>query len=190
MKKDPFEDIGGYANIDIADMLQTLQEKPEFKKPEKRTEKWDRLEKLWDEFGKLIQPDYLDDANLEGILRCMDSILAIDPKDYGALHNKGIALGYLNRKEEALACFDEARHSFLHLPSIIPMNPFQDRRPDNISVEVPLLGFGDAHLGELFEKVDEAQSSATLKTPYYSGIGKSGTHLVHNVRHQRPRVVA
>jgi len=50
------------------------------------------------------------------------------------------------------------------------MNPFQDRRPGNISVEVPLLGFGDAHLGELFEKVDEAQSSATLKTPYSSGI--------------------
>ncbi len=50
------------------------------------------------------------------------------------------------------------------------MNPFQDRRPGNISVEVPLIGFGDAHLGELFEKVDEAQSSATLKTPYSSGI--------------------
>ena len=50
------------------------------------------------------------------------------------------------------------------------MNPFQNRRPGNISVEVPLLGFGDAHLGELFKKVDEAQSSATLKTPYSSGI--------------------
>ena len=61
-------------------------------------------------------------------------------------------------------------YSFLHLPSIILMNPFQDRRPGNISVEVPLIGFGDAHLGELFEKVDEAQSSATLKTPYSSGI--------------------
>jgi D-threo-aldose 1-dehydrogenase len=61
-------------------------------------------------------------------------------------------------------------YSFLHLPSIILMNPFQDRRPGNISVEVPLIGFGDAHLGELFEKVYEAQSSATLKTPYSSGI--------------------
>ena len=50
------------------------------------------------------------------------------------------------------------------------MNPFQDRHPGNISVEVPLLGFGDVHLGELFEKVEEAQSSATLKTPYSSGI--------------------
>ena len=116
MDKNPFEKIGGYAGIDIADILKTLQEKSEFKKPEKRTEKWDRLEKLWDEFGKLIQPDYLDDANLEGILRCMDSILAIDPKNYGALHNKGMALGDLNRKEEALACYDEVfKHGNDHI---------------------------------------------------------------------------
>ena len=112
MKENPFEKIAAKSDIDIADMLKTLQEKTEFKKPEKRTEKWDRLEKLWDEFGKLIQAESkeyadLSNDNLEGILRCMDSILAIDPKNYGALHNKGTALGYLNRKEEALACFDE-----------------------------------------------------------------------------------
>ena len=88
MKENPFENIAAKSDIDIADMWKTLLGKTEFKKPEKRTEKWDRLEKLWDEFGKLIQPDYLDDANLEGILRCMDSILAIDPKNYGALHDK------------------------------------------------------------------------------------------------------
>ena len=77
-----------------------------------------------------------------------------------------------NRLVDLLSVLKKERsfYSFLYLPSIIPMNPFQDRHPGNISVEVPLLGFGDAHLGELFKKVDEAQSSATLKTSYSSGI--------------------
>ena len=39
MDKNPFEKIGGYASIDISDMLKTLQEKSEFKKTENQTMK-------------------------------------------------------------------------------------------------------------------------------------------------------
>ena len=50
------------------------------------------------------------------------------------------------------------------------MDPFQTRRLGNTSVELPQFGFGGAPLGELFEKVEEEQSSETLNAAYSSGI--------------------
>ena len=50
------------------------------------------------------------------------------------------------------------------------MNPLQTRRLGNTAAELPILGFGGAPLGELFEKVDEAQSAETLDAAYSLGI--------------------
>ena len=50
------------------------------------------------------------------------------------------------------------------------MDPLQTRRLGNTAAEIPILGFGGAPLGELFEKVDEAQSTETLDTAYSLGI--------------------
>ena len=50
------------------------------------------------------------------------------------------------------------------------MDPLQTRRLGNTAAELPILGFGGAPLGELFEKVDEAQSTETLDTAYSLGI--------------------
>ena len=50
------------------------------------------------------------------------------------------------------------------------MNPLQTRRLGNTAAELPIPGFGGAPLGELFEKVDDAQSTATLDTAYSLGI--------------------
>ena len=47
------------------------------------------------------------------------------------------------------------------------MNPLQTRRLGNTAAELPILGFGGAPLGELFEKVDEAQSTETLDTALF-----------------------
>ena len=47
------------------------------------------------------------------------------------------------------------------------MNPLQTRRLGNTAADLPILGFGGAPLGELFEKVDEAQSAETLDTAYF-----------------------
>ena len=50
------------------------------------------------------------------------------------------------------------------------MNPFQNRRLGGTSLELPLLGFGGAPLGELFEKVPEERSLKILNEAYNSGI--------------------
>ena len=50
------------------------------------------------------------------------------------------------------------------------MNPLQSRRLGNTAAELPILGFGGAPLGELFEKIDEAQSAETLDAAYSLGI--------------------
>ena len=50
------------------------------------------------------------------------------------------------------------------------MGPLQTRRLGNTAADLPILGFGGAPLGELFEKVDEAQSTETLDTAYSLGI--------------------
>ena len=50
------------------------------------------------------------------------------------------------------------------------MNPFQNRRLGGTSLELPLLGFGGAPLGELFEKVPEERSLEILNEAYSSGI--------------------
>lgn len=44
------------------------------------------------------------------------------------------------------------------------------RRVGRTSLEVPVFGFGAAHLGELYAKVDEAQSRATLDAAWGAGV--------------------
>ena len=50
------------------------------------------------------------------------------------------------------------------------MNPFDRKILGNTGVKTPLLGFGGAPLGELFEKVEHRQAVETLKEAYTAGI--------------------
>lgn len=44
------------------------------------------------------------------------------------------------------------------------------RRVGRTALELPVLGFGSAHLGELYAKVDEADSRATLEAAWNAGV--------------------
>ncbi|WP_375451360.1 aldo/keto reductase [uncultured Devosia sp.] len=44
------------------------------------------------------------------------------------------------------------------------------RRVGRTALELPVLGFGAAHLGELYQKLDEAQSQATLEAAWDAGV--------------------
>jgi D-threo-aldose 1-dehydrogenase len=44
------------------------------------------------------------------------------------------------------------------------------RRVGGTSLELPVFGFGSAHLGELYAKVDEAESRATLEAAWGAGV--------------------
>lgn len=44
------------------------------------------------------------------------------------------------------------------------------RRVGHTSLELPVFGFGSAHLGELYGKVDEAESRATLQAAWDAGV--------------------
>jgi D-threo-aldose 1-dehydrogenase len=50
------------------------------------------------------------------------------------------------------------------------MNPFETRLLGNTGIKIPLLGFGSAPLGELFEIVEHKQAVETLDEAYASGI--------------------
>ena len=50
------------------------------------------------------------------------------------------------------------------------MNPFATKILGKTGVKTPLLGFGGAPLGELFEKVEHLQAIETLDEAYASGI--------------------
>ena len=101
-----------FENIDL--IAAKFQQNPfEFKRqfmarPEPsltRTERNDAVEKLWDEYTELIKQEGKSDE----IIRCMDSIIQLDPKDVDAWHNKGFALGLLGiLEEDAIECFDKA----------------------------------------------------------------------------------
>ena len=69
-----------------------------------RTERNDAVEKLWDEYTELVKQEGKSDE----IIRCMDSIIQLDPKDGYAWSSKGIALGILGKPEESIGCFDKA----------------------------------------------------------------------------------
>ena len=72
-----------------------------------RSEKWDKIEKLWDEYTELIKQEGKEDE----IIRCMDSIIQMDllyKTQVLAWVNKGKALYELGRPEEAIECFDKA----------------------------------------------------------------------------------
>ena len=58
-----------------------------------RSEKWDRIEKLWDEYTELVKQE----GNFAKIIDCMDSIIQLDPKDAAAWNNKGFALAVLGK---------------------------------------------------------------------------------------------
>ena len=83
-----------------------------------RTERNDKIEKLWDEYTKLVKQEEPQDAkslNILGdeIIRCVDSIIQLNPKSVNAWHSKGSALSKLGKFEEAIECFDK----------IIELNP-------------------------------------------------------------------
>ena len=44
------------------------------------------------------------------------------------------------------------------------------RRVGRTSLELPVFGFGAAHIGELYGKVDEADSQATLNAAWDAGV--------------------
>ena len=69
-----------------------------------RSEKWDRIEKLWDEYTELVKQE----GNFAKIIGCMDSIIQLDPKNAYAWGNKGIALANSGKSEEAIECYDNA----------------------------------------------------------------------------------
>jgi len=56
----------------------------------------------------------------------------------------------------------------LHVQTV--MNPFETKILGNTGVKTPLLGFGGAPLGELFEKVEHLQAVETLNEAYDSRI--------------------
>ena len=72
-----------------------------------RSEEWDKIEKLWDEYAELVKQEGKEDE----IIRCMDSIIQMDllyKTQVLAWINKGKALYELGRPEEAIECFDKA----------------------------------------------------------------------------------
>ena len=80
------------------------------------------------------------------------------------------------------------------------MNPLETRELGSTGLSLPILGFGGAPLGELFEKIPETQAQETLKkanaggiryfdtAPWY-GYGFSEHRLVYLLRQRRLRRV-
>jgi D-threo-aldose 1-dehydrogenase len=52
----------------------------------------------------------------------------------------------------------------------MPLSVSTRRKVGNTSLELPVFGFGAAHIGELYGKVDEATSQATLNAAWDAGI--------------------
>ena len=50
------------------------------------------------------------------------------------------------------------------------MDPTARRRLGRTGVELPVLGFGGAHLGELYARVPEPQARATLEAAWEGGV--------------------
>ena len=99
---DAFEKIAARFTKNPLEFKRQFTPRPEPSLP--RTEKWDKIEKLWDEYTKLVKQEGKDDE----IIRCMDSIIQLKPKNVHAWVSKGTALGMLGKQEEALKCCDKA----------------------------------------------------------------------------------
>ena len=69
-----------------------------------KTESNVKIEKLWDEYTKLKKQEGKSDE----IIRCMDSIIHLDPKVAFAWFGKGNALYDLEKYEESLECYDKS----------------------------------------------------------------------------------
>ncbi len=52
----------------------------------------------------------------------------------------------------------------------MPLSVATRRKVGNTALELPVFGFGAAHLGELYSRVDEASSQATLEAAWNTGI--------------------
>jgi D-threo-aldose 1-dehydrogenase len=52
----------------------------------------------------------------------------------------------------------------------VSVSDFPRRRVGRTALELPVFGFGAAHLGELYSKVDESQSQATLAAAWDAGV--------------------
>jgi len=68
------------------------------------TNKWDKLEKLWDEYNELIDQEDSD----EEILEKLTEIVKISPNETGTWRRMGSSLWRLGRSQEALEAFDRA----------------------------------------------------------------------------------
>ena len=98
MEKDSLEGVSEYSDIDLEEIRETIIG---YTKPKKiDLEKEPRIKKLWDEWDKLEEKN-----DLEGMLRCVNSILDIDNNNKTALHNKGCTFCDLFEYEKALECF-------------------------------------------------------------------------------------
>ena len=99
---------------DILDRKETPDDEPE-DDPEREnfewyfsekfpTNKWDKLEKLWDEYNELIEQD----KSNEEILEKLTEIVKISPNQTGTWRIMGFFLWGLNRNDEAIEAFDRA----------------------------------------------------------------------------------
>ena len=61
------------------------------------------------------------------------------------------------------------------------------RRIGSTTMQVPVLGFGAAHLGELYGLVPEAQSQATLQAAWDVGVRYFDTAPRNSARHATVR---
>ena len=52
----------------------------------------------------------------------------------------------------------------------MPVSPSTEKRVGATSLTLPAFGFGSAHIGELYGKVDEAESRATLDGAWAAGV--------------------
>jgi len=52
----------------------------------------------------------------------------------------------------------------------MPVSPSTEKRVGSTSLTLPAFGFGSAHIGELYGKVDEAESRATLDGAWAAGV--------------------
>ena len=93
-----------------------IEFKQQFTEPEKlsgkvrskslptRSERWDKIEKLWEDWDK-VQKQGGKPGEENSIL---DKLSELEPKDPNVWYNKGIALTALKKDEEAIKCYDKA----------------------------------------------------------------------------------
>ena len=141
---DAFEEIAARFTQDPLEFKREFAPSPEPSLT--RSEEWDKIEKLWDEYTKLVKQEGKEDE----IIRCMDSIIQMDllyKTQVLAWINKGKALYELGRPEEAIECFDKA----------IELDPKKASAWYNKGTALTSLGRPEEAI-ECFDKVNEIKT--------------------------------